>query len=89
MERRDWSLKALGELNYIDSLDPHQKTPALFSWAQEYLQENKIEDFDLELEDLKRLEELFFKNINYLKQDKDETLKELKNMKKMQKFLNH
>jgi hypothetical protein len=89
MERRNWSLKALSELNYIDSLDKKDKTPALFKWAEKHLIENKIEDFDLELSDLQRLEELFFKNINFLKQDKIDTQKEIKEIQKIQKFLNH
>lgn len=60
MERNNWSIKALSELTYIDSLDSFEKADALVTWYQDYLTNNKIEDFDLELEDLKKLEELFF-----------------------------
>lgn len=87
MERRDWSLKALSELTYIDSLDSFEKADALVRWHNNYLTENSINDFDLEIEDLKKLQELFFKNINFLKEHKEETRQELVNIKKMQQFL--
>jgi hypothetical protein len=51
------------------------------------LTDNSINDFDLEIEDLKKLQELFFKNINFLKDHKEETRQELVNIKKMQQFL--
>ena len=87
MERRDWSLKALSELNYIDSLESFEKADALVRWYNNYLTDNSINDFDLEIEDLKKLQELFFKNINFLKDHKEETRHELVNIKKMQQFL--
>ena len=40
---------ALSELTYIDSLDSFEKADALVTWYQDYLTNNKIEDFDLEL----------------------------------------
>lgn len=60
MERRDWSLKALSELIYIDSLESFEKADALVKWHKNYLTDDSIENFDLELVDLKKLEELFF-----------------------------
>lgn len=87
MERRDRSLKALKELNYIDSLDSFDKAEALLKWFDSYLKDDSIEDFDLELDDLKRLEELFFKSINFLKNHKEETRQELIKMQKMKRFL--
>ena len=89
MERRNWPLKALKELIYIDSLDSNEKADSLVRWYDNYLMENKIEDFDLELTDLKHLQELFFKNINFLKNHKEETRLELIKMKKMKRFLKH
>jgi len=89
MERRNWSLKALNELVYADSLDPEQKAEALVSWHTKYLTENKIEDFDLELTDLKTLEELFFKSIRFLKIHKENTRRELIRIQKMKKFLDN
>lgn len=77
MERRDWSLKALSELIYIDSLESFEKADALVNWHKNYLTDDSIENFDLELNDLKKLEELFFKNINFLKKHKEETRQEL------------
>ncbi|MDD2888985.1 MAG: hypothetical protein PHY66_14405 [Aliarcobacter sp.] len=87
MERRDWSLKALNELTYVDSLELSEKADALVRWHENYLTNNTIEDFDLELKDLKRLQELFFKNINFLKTHREETRQELVKMQKMKRFL--
>lgn len=89
MERRDWSIKALNELIRVDSLESSERADALVRWHEEYLSQNKIEDFDLELSDLKRLEELFFKNITFLKEFKETTQEELKQTQKLRKFLNH
>ena len=87
MERRDRSLKALKELTYIDSLDSYEKADALVRWFDTYLKDDSIENFDLELLDLKKLEELFFKSINFLKNHKEETRQELVKMQKMKRFL--
>lgn len=87
MERRDRSLKALKELIYIDSLDSFEKADALVKWFDDYLKDDSIENFDLELDDLKRLEELFFKSINFLKNHKEDTRQELIKMQKMKRFL--
>ena len=87
MERRDRSLKALKELVYIDSLDSFEKADAIVKWFDDYLKDDSIENFDLELDDLKRLEELFFKSINFLKNHKEDTRQELIKMQKMKRFL--
>ena len=87
MERRDRSLKALKELIYIDSLDSFAKADAMVRWFDSYLKDDSIENFDLELNDLKKLEELFFKSINFLKNHKEETRQELIKMQKMKRFL--
>ena len=68
MERRDWSIKLLKELIYIDSLDSYEKANNLVSWYTEYFSKSSINDLDLELSDLKILEELFYRNINFLKE---------------------
>lgn len=89
MERRDWSLEALNELIYVDSLESYEKADALVRWHEKYLSENTIQDFDLEFSDLKKLEELFFKNLSFLKTHKETTQKELVKMQKLRKFLDH
>ena len=89
MERRDRSLKALKELVYIDSLDSSDKADGLIRWFDTYLKDDSIENFDLELSDLKKLEELFFKNINFLKTHREETRQELVKMQKMKRFLSN
>lgn len=87
MERRDWSLKILSELNYIDSLDSYEKADALVIWYNEYFTNNKIEDLDLEHKDLLFLEELFYRNLNFMKTQQEIAKKDLNNLKKMKSFL--
>jgi hypothetical protein len=89
MERRNRSLIALKELIYIDSLDSFTKADALVKWFNEYLENDSIENFHLELEELKTLEELFFKNINFLKKHREETRQELIKVQKVKRFLNN
>lgn len=87
MERRDWSLKVLDELIYIDSLDSFEKANAIVKWYNKYLNEESIEKFDLDLDNLKKLEELFFKNLEFLKKIKEEARQELIRIKKVGSFL--
>ena len=89
MERRNRSLNALKELVYVDSLDSVAKADALVKWQADYLANDSIEDFDLELSELKQLKELFFKNINFLKNHTEETRLELIRIQKMKRFLKH
>ena len=89
MERRDWSIKLLKELIYIDSLDSYEKANNLVSWYREHFSKSSINDLDLEVNDLKILEELFYRNINFLKEQQKEAAEELKNIKKMKSFLKH
>ncbi len=89
MERRNRSLKALDELIYIDSLDSYERADALVKWYTKYLDNIDITEFDLELNDLKRLHELFYKNINFLKEHKEQTRQDMVENKKMQRFLSH
>jgi len=87
MERRNRSLKALKELNYINYLDEKEKATHLKKWSEEYLIGQSIEDFDLELADLEQLAELFFKNIHFLKDYKEQIRLELIENKKLKKFM--
>lgn len=87
MERRDRSLKALKELTIVDSLDDDQRAQGLRTWVEKYLQDTPITDFDLPLEDLKRLSELFYKNTAFLKQYRENQRVELSKMRDMKKFL--
>ena len=89
MERRNRSLNALKELVYVDSLDSVAKADALVKWQADYLANDSIEDFDLELSEFKQLKELFFKNINFLKKHTEETRLELIRIQKMKRFLKH
>lgn len=86
MERRNRSLKALEELIYIDSLDSFERADALIKWYGKYLENDNITNFDLDLDDLKRLQELFYKNINFLKEHKETVRQELVSNRKKQRF---
>ena len=87
MERRNRSVKALSELRYIDSLESEEKAESLKEWVIKYLSESKIEDFDLSLDDLNALSELFYKNIIFLKQHRENMKFEIDNHKKIREFL--
>lgn len=87
MERRDRSIKALSELIYIDSLESFDKADALVAWFKKYLEKDSIEDFDFNVEELKSMEELFFKNINFLKKQQEITKEELLKTQKLKRFL--
>lgn len=89
MERRDWSLKALKELIYIDSLDSNERAEALVRWNNKFLSKNQISDFDLDESELKKLSELFFKSIDFLKNHKEEVRKNMLENRKLQRFLKH
>ncbi len=86
MERRDRSLKALEELIYIDSLDTYEKAPSLLRWSNTYLQEDIFNSFDLELLELEKLSELFYKNINFLKEHRLEIKQQLDLGNNIKKF---
>ena len=87
MERRNRSLKALKELIYIDSLDSYQRANALVKWYEKYLGDEDISNFDLEVDDLKRLQELFYKSIEFLKVHKEKTRKDMVENRKVRKFI--
>lgn len=89
MERRDWSIKLLKELIYIDSLESYDKANSLVSWYTEHFSESSINDLDLDTNDLQTLEELFYKNINFLKEQQKQASEEVKNIKKMKSFLKY
>lgn len=87
MERRNWSIKALKSLQYIDSLDAELRASSLQKWVEDYLVDNHIEDFNLELKDLENLSELFYKNISFLKQYREEMKTQIDEHKKIREFL--
>jgi len=89
MERRNRSIEALKRLIYIDSLDAVERAAALVKWHDDYLLKSDIKDFNLELNEFKQLEELFFKNINFLKKHKEDSRLELIRLSKVKKFLQH
>ena len=87
MERRNWSIKALSELRYLDNLESVPRAESLKVWVDTYLSNNNIEDFDLEVKELNSLSELFYKNITFLKNHRNEMKTEIINHKKIREFL--
>ncbi len=88
MERRSRSLEALNQIIYIDSLDDDLRAERLAHWSTEYLVDTKIEEFDLEIEDLEKLSELFYKNVIFLKKYINKIQSDLKEYNKIKEFLN-
>lgn len=88
MERRNRSLEALNSLIFINSLDDDQRAERLIVWNKNYLTTD-INDFDLEMNDFKKLSELFYSNIIFLKEHRKKTKIDLNNMGKLRKYLEH
>ena len=88
MERRDRSIKALNELVYIDSLDNEERAIGLSSWTKEYLIDKDIVDFDLEKDDLIKLSELVYKNLEFLKKHKSGIAEAMNDTQKIKQFIN-
>lgn len=89
MERGNRSIKALEDLIYIDSLDSYERADALIKWHEKYLSDGDITNFDLQKPQLEQLLELFYKNIEFLKEHKEQTRKDMLENRKMQRFLKH
>ncbi len=87
MERRDRSLKALEQLIYINSLDPSDRARELIKWVEKHLPNDGIFNFELELQDLEQLAELFYANISFLKEHKENTRQDLLKTQDLKKFL--
>ena len=87
MERRNRSLEALERLQYIDSLELEQRATSLADWVNEYIGDLSADNLDLEMVDLKRLSELFYKNINFLKQHQIDIKSQLDSHNKIKQFL--
>ena len=86
MERRDRSLKALYQLIYLDTQDDEVRAKLLVKWSKDYISDDFLDNLDLDTNNLKKLSELFYKNINFLKTYKDALKIDLKNHDKMKKF---
>lgn len=86
MERRDYSNKGLEKLIHITSLEDEQRASELVLWIDEYLTKNLVTDFDLEHDDLLKLSELFYRNLNFLKSYKEQTKEELTVLSNMRRY---
>ncbi len=85
---RDRSSEGLRELIYIDSLDDDERASSLKKWSEKYLDRDFRQNFNLELQDLKKLSELFYKNINFLKEHRLKIKNQLDTNKKLKSFFN-
>ena len=86
MERRNRSIEALNRLQEIDSMELATRAESLLYWSNEYLKDQNIEDFTLNTHEMKRLSELFYKNINFIKQYRIEIKSQLDSQNKIIKF---
>ncbi len=87
MERRNRSLESLHRLRYIDSLDCEPRADALALWVEECMSDVSIDNLDLESNELNELSELFFKNINFLKQHRINLKEQIESGRKIQQFI--
>ena len=86
-EKRERSQKALKELRYIDSLDNKERADSLLIYMDEFHYDLSIHNLDLELDQLKQLSELFYKNIMFLKEYRSEMKEEIDSHNKIKNFL--
>ena len=87
MERRNRSLEAYNQLKYIDTLDAEDRASGLKRWVEQYLSSDDKLDFDLEFKDLKILLELFYKNLEFIKQFNNNLQKQMIETQKLKVFL--
>lgn len=87
MERRNRSLEALSQLQFIDSLDEEERALGLQRWVQKYLLADNKVDFDLEFKDLQTLLELYYKNIEFMKTFNSNIQQQMTENQKMRAFL--
>ncbi len=90
MERRDWSLKALNDLKVIEALDDFERANSLIVWVEKYIPNNQsIFNFDLDEDDKSTLMELFYRNIEFMKEHREKTKQQLDEMRNLKKFVSH
>ena len=68
MERGNRAIKALQELQYLDSLEDERRALLLEKWVQRYVIDKEEPFYNSLAESQKiQLSELYFKNISFLK----------------------
>jgi len=83
---REHSLKVLQDLKHIDSLDDKDRAKRLTVWVENYLQNTDFKFSDLELNELLQFQELFYKNIAFLKKYRAFIKDEIDKNEKLKKF---
>ena len=84
---REHSLEVLNSLIYIDSLDDSQRASMLKKWVEDYLQNKDFKFSDLNMDELLQFQELFYRNIAFLKQYRGYLKQELEKNEKLKKFI--
>jgi hypothetical protein len=87
MERRNRSVEALNQLKFIDTLDEEDRMSGLQRWVQTYLSVEDKFEFDLEFKDLQVLLELYYKNINFMKEYNLNIQQQMAENKKLKAFV--
>lgn len=87
MERRNRSLEALSQLQFVDTLDDEQRASGLQRWVEKYLMAEDKLDFDLEFKDLQILLELYYKNLDFMKTFNSNLQQQMNENQKMRAFL--
>jgi 5S rRNA maturation endonuclease (ribonuclease M5) len=86
MERRNWSLEAVKEFVYIDSLDGDYKGERLKEWLNKYMP-NGVYEFDLPLSQMNKLAELLYKNVAFLYKEREKAKQFIKQKNQIKQFL--
>ena len=86
MERRDRALRALNELNFIDSLENCDKPEAIKRWSETYAILGDKLFGGLNTDELNRASELMFRNISFIKQHTKDLKITLDDSQKIKKF---
>jgi len=85
-DTRECSLKVLEDLRYIDSLDDENRAKHLAIWVENYLQDTDFKFSDLNLNELLQFQELFYKNISFLKKYRAYIKDEIDKNEKLKRF---
>jgi hypothetical protein len=76
------------DLVYVDSLEDNEaKAEALFKWTEMYLEDGQI--FDISLDTMESLDELFYKNIKFLNEYLENLQNSMGEIKSLKKFHQH
>ena len=76
----------MDKLILIDSLESKEKADSIIRWINFYLQKDVRDSFDLELPELKKISEYFYKNIIFMKEERAILKNEIDKSKNIKRF---